>query len=117
MCCLTAGSANAESRQYPLSGHSSITGTAGGDKFQSWSHRPCKVGLKTLTEMLLCPVPSKASCCSIAEIYCRATWQGLLVLEMLMGWAEQQDVQDYKVLYNQRRNWIQSLRSFREGIS
>jgi len=67
--------------------------------------------------MLLCPIPTKASCCSIAEIYCRASWQGLLVLEMLMGRAEQQDVQDYKVLYNQRCNWIQSLRSFWEGIS
>lgn len=67
--------------------------------------------------MLLCPIPSKASCRSIAGMYCRAAWQGLMVLEMLMGWAEQQDVQDYKVLYNQRCNWIQSLRFFREGIS
>ena len=50
--------------------------------------------------MLLCPIPTKASCYSIAEIYCRASWQGLLVLEVLMGRAEQQDVQDYKVLYS-----------------
>lgn len=34
-----------------------------------------------------------------------------------MGWAKRQDVQDYKVLYNQRCNWIQSLRFFWEGIS
>lgn len=67
--------------------------------------------------MLLCPIPTKASCCSTAEMCCRATWQGLLVLEMLMGQAEQQDAQDYEILYNQSCNWIQSLRSFREGIS
>lgn len=50
--------------------------------------------------MLLCPIPTKTSCCSIAEMYCRASWQELLVLEMLIGQAEQQDIQDYGVLYN-----------------
>lgn len=65
--------------------------------------------------MLLCPIPTKASCCSVAKAFCKACRRGLLVLEMVQ--AEQGDVQDYGVSDNQGGNWIQSLRSFREGIS
>lgn len=60
---------------------------------------------------------SQSILCSIVEMYCRLSWQGLLVLEMLTVQAEKQDVQDYSILSNQGSNWIQSLRPFREGIS